>query len=402
MRRTRIALVLALTCLAAAASRADEPRFRKHDINARSVFEAAGVLDVDNDGKLDIVSGETWYNAPDWKPHPVREVTQQGTYRNDFANMPMDVNRDGKTDFITCSYFGRSVGWVENPGKKGDLWKYHEIDKPGPCEAAVLVDLDGDGQLDILPNSVNVVVWYSLERAGAKPEFRKHDLGAKAAGHGVGTGDFNRDGRLDILTPKGWFESPSDPKTGDWAWHPDWNLGTTGIQVLGRDVDGDGLVDLIHGEGHAIGLYWSRQGRGADGKPAWTKILIDDTVSSVHTLLWADLDGDGKANELISGKRVYAHEAEPGDTRPSVVAWYGFEPDSARWGRHVIFEGEPAANAPREKERRDAQKDFPPGTAGTGLEISAIDIDGDGDIDLVCPGKSGLYLFENLTKAARP
>ena len=28
--------------------------------------------------------------------------------------------------------------------------------------------------------------------------------------------------------------------------------------------------------------------------------------------------------------------------------------------------------------------------------MTAIDIDSDGDLDLVCPGKSGLYLFENL------
>jgi len=401
MQRTPIALALVLALPGIAAS-ADEPRFKKHDINARSVFEAAGVFDVDGDGKLDIVSGDTWYNAPDWKPYPTRKVARQGTYRNDFANMPMDVNGDGKMDFVTCSYFGKDVGWVENPGVKGKEWTYHEIDKPGPSEAAVLVDLDGDGKPDILPNAVNVVVWYALEKAGAKPGIKKHDLGTRAAGHGVGTGDMNKDGRLDILTPKGWFEAPSDPQTGEWAWHPDWNLGTTGIQILARDVDGDGLVDLIHGEGHAIGLYWSKQGRGADGKPTWTKTLIDDTVSSVHVLLWADLDGDGKANELISGKRVYAHEVEPGDVGPSVIAWYGFEPDSGKWGRHVISESGPAANAPKEREKRDAQKDFPPGTAGTGLEISAIDIDGDGDIDLVCPGKSGLYLFENLTKTARP
>ena len=49
-------------------------------------------------------------------------------------------------------------------------------------------------------------------------------------------------------------------------------------------------------------------------------------------------------------------------------------------------------------EQRFALKDFPPGTAGTGLQLTAFDIDGDGDgdLDLVCPGKGGLNLFENL------
>jgi len=391
-----------LISTAAPATKTDGPRWKKHDLNAGSVFEGAGVLDADGDGKLDIVSGETWYQAPDWAPYPVRKVSKTGTYRNCFSNMPMDVNGDGKMDFITCSYFEKNVGWVENPGVKGKEWIYHEIDKPGNSEAAVLVDLDGDGRPDILPNSVNVVAWYSLEAPSATPAFKKHDFGTKAAGHGVGSGDVNGDGRVDLLTPKGWFEAPSDPKTSEWAWHPEWNLGSAGIQILAKDVDGDGLADLVSGNGHAFGLYWYKQGKAADGGRTWTKAPIDETISSVHVLLWADLDGDGQANELISGKRVYAHEIEPGDIEPPVVAWYGFDPSAKKWGRHIISLGEAAKNAPKEGPKRDAQKDFPPGTAGTGLEISAVDIDGDGDIDLVCPGKSGLYLFENLTKSARP
>jgi hypothetical protein len=115
--------------------------------------------------------------------------------------------------------------------------------------------------------------------------------------------------------------------------------------------------------------------------------------------MWADMDGDGKALELVTGKRVYAHEEEAGDTDASVIAWYDFNPQSKGWARHVIFQGEPARNTPKKKEDRLALKDFPPGTAGTGLQMTAVDIDGDGDIDLVCPGKSGLYLFENLTKS---
>ena len=124
--------------------------------------------------------------------------------------------------------------------------------------------------------------------------------------------------------------------------------------------------------------------------------MIDSSVASVHTLLWADIDGDGKPHELISGKRVYAHEIEPGATDGSLIAWYHFDPQFKNWVKHVIFQGQPAKDAPQKAQQRLALKDFPSGTAGTGLQITAIDIDGDGDLDLVCPGKSGLYLFENL------
>ena len=385
----------------AAAALADEPKWKMHTINGRSEFEAASVFDVDNDGKLDIVSGANWYQAPGWKAFPVREVQRQGTYYNDFATLPLDVNGDGNTDFITCSYFGRNVGWVENPGKPGAPWAYHEIDVPGSIEAAWMVDLSGDGVPDVLPNTVNVVVWYEVVKKGDGKGFdlKKHDFGKEAAGHGVGSGDINGDGRTDLLTPKGWFEAPADQSHDPWTWHPEWQAGATGIQMLARDVDGDGLADVVYGMGHDYGLFWLRQGKSASGERSWTKATIDNSIASVHALMWADLGGDGKALELVSGKRVYAHEVEPGATDGSVIAWYDFDPQSKSWARHVIFQGEPAKNAPKTAGERLALKDFPAGTAGTGLQMTAIDIDGDGDVDLVCPGKSGLYLFENLTKS---
>ena len=386
--------------LAANPGVAGDPSWIKHEINAKSIFEGAGVFDVDNDGKLDVVSGDTWYKAPGWTRYPVRKVTKQGTYMNCFSTMPMDVNADGHIDFITCSYFERNVGWVENPGEAGKLWTYHEIAKPGSSEAAVLVDLDGDGKPDVLPNAVNAVVWYSLEKAGPSPEWKTHDFTyAKGSnGHGIGTGDIDGDGKLDLLTPSGWFKAPQDRKSDRWEWHPDWNLGATGIQILARDFDGDGVCDLIYGMGHDVGLYWAKGTTNGKQKPTYEKHLIDKTVASVHVLQWADLDGDGKADELLTGKRVYAHEREADDVKAPIIAYYDFDKTGKTWNRHLIYQGEPAANAPSDIAKRDAQKDFPPGTAGTGLEMTVIDLDGDGDNDIVCPGKSGLYWFENRLK----
>lgn len=379
------------------AARADGPKFKQHAVNAQSQFEAAGALDVDNDGKLDIVCGDSWYQAPHWTKRKIRDVEKKGTYYNCFATLPMDVNADGKMDYITVSYFGKNVGWVENPGKLDALWSYHEIDLPGTSEAAWLVDLTGDGKPEVLPNPTTVVTWYMLETAGKSPKWKKFDFGTAAAGHGIGSGDVNGDGRTDLLTPKGWFEAPEDPVRQPWTWRGEWQAGAAGIQMLARDVDGDGLSDIVFGMGHAYGLHWFKQTKSADGSRAWEKRDIDTKLAQAHTLLWADLDGDGKDDELVTGKRVYAHEVEPGDVDASLIAYYKFDRAAKAWTKHVIFQGQPA-HAPKEAAKRDALKDFPPNTAGTGLQMTAIDIDADGDIDLLCPGKSGLYWFENLSK----
>ena len=95
-----IPTLIACVSLMTGAAIAEEPTFKTHTINGKSGFESAGVFDVDGDGQLDIVSGDTWYQAPSWTPSKVRDVVRQGTYYNDFATLPIDVNGDMKIDFV--------------------------------------------------------------------------------------------------------------------------------------------------------------------------------------------------------------------------------------------------------------------------------------------------------------
>jgi hypothetical protein len=371
--------------------------WKKHAVNDQSPYEAAGVADVNADGKLDIFSGDSWYEAPGWTRHDVRELPKKQIndhYHEDFADLPFDVNGDGKPDILTSSWFLKRAAWVEHPGDPTKPWIEHEIDQAGNNETSRLVDLNGDGRPELLPNTVATVVFYELIEQKPEVKWLKHDLGKEGAGHGMGWADVNGDGRLDLLTPKGWYEQPSDWKAGAWAFHVEWNLGAASIPILFYDVDGDRMADVVYGMGHAYGLFWLKQTKGDDGKRSWAKKDIDATFSQVHTLVRADLDGDGKP-ELVTGKRVYAHEVEPGATDKPCI--YAFTYDGS-WKRTVIYEGEAPKDPPKTAKERWALKDFPRGSAGVGLQFEAVDIDRDGDLDLVCPGKSGLYLFENLRK----
>ena len=388
MRITTGALLLALLCLPGFAGE-KAVTFTAHRIGTfRS--EACGVADFNNDGKLDIVAGPYLYLAPTWQPRRIRtlkgSVDEQGKgYNWDFMNAPLDVDGDGLLDVVSCNWHGKAIEWYRNLGDAPGEWPCTLIEINGNFEHGDLRDIDGDGKaLEILPG-VTGTWWYELATLpDGKRGMVKRMVSPKTFDWGIGCGDVNGDGRPDLLRPGAWFEAPADPRKGTWKEHP-LALGSKQEgkiehtpQILVYDVNADNVPDIVTSSAHGYGIFWYQQIREGGGI-RWKQHLIDDTWTQAHSLTLADLDGDGDL-DLATGKRFMAHNgSDPEGTKPPGVYWYELHRGpKPTWTKHVIS--------------------FDEGI-GSGMSIPVVDLDGDGDLDIVVTGKwGGPVWFENNLK----
>lgn len=349
--------------------------FEIHEIGRHGeLMGQTSLIDLDKDGDLDWIYGLRgelfWYEfqRPDqWMHH-----TLGSGAKTDVGGCPIDIDRDGNTDFMVGN------AWYENIGNpKNKEFKLHSGIGTLTSHDNIAVDLNGDSKLDIIAVSNDpgqkLLMWYETDTVSNK-KWKATQIGDGIHG-GIGPkgyGDLDSDGDTDIVRGNAWFEN-IDGKGGKWQEHltlipsggsrPDkYGLALKSWVV---DLDKDGDLDVIEAEADTQNgrVFWFENTNKAK---QWAYHLIskEQTGQDFHSLAVADFDNDGDMDIFSGGGPLSANEIE-------MYIWENKNGDGSLWIEHLLLKGKMCH------------------------EAVAGDVDGDGDIDICTKPWNGdnLHLF---------
>jgi len=350
-------LILPLQDIVAQITFSDEILITGQTVGARCVFSA----DLDGDGDNDVLTTSydddkiIWFENTDGQgafgPHRIISTEVNGAE----AVYSIDLDGDGDNDVLSASYLDHKIAWYENTDGQGTFGPQQIIitnaDNPKSVFSA---DLDGDGDNDVLSASLGdvYIAWYENTDGqgtfGPQQIITTYAIGARS----VFSTDLDGDGDYDVLSASSyddkitWYENTD----GQGTFGPQQIITTSADEaqsVFSIDLDGDGDNDVLSAsEGDdKIAWYENTDGQGTFGP----QLVITTSANGAKSVFSADLDGDGD-NDVLS--------ASYGDVN---IAWY---------------------------ENTDGQGTFGPQQIITNIAYGAefvfcVDLDGDGDKDVL-------------------
>jgi hypothetical protein len=342
------------------------------------------LVDVDGDTKLDVLGADMRQGVL-FTGHPAND----GGMLSIIASVPhpahvalSDVDGDGVQDllvaelgeFFPADHDKGAVIWLRGlgHGKFSAFW----LDGWPRVADVETADFNGDGKNDL---AVAAFGWHKTGQITivenrttnpSQPQFINHVIDPRPGGIHVIPVDLNHDGKMDFVTllaqeyetvlayiNKGTGDFSFDQKVIYAAPHPNW--GSSGIQLVDLDKDGDLDVVLTHGDTFDDGIVKPYHGiqwlENTGGYPFVEHTLAQ--MPGVHRAIAADLDGDGDLD--IVACALFAAGSDVDERTLPALVWLE-QTKPGVFVRHTIEMGFP----------RHAS-----------LDVG--DIDGDGDIDIV-------------------
>ncbi len=266
-----------------------EQHWKEYLIDSSVCNESPMMVDVDDNGRMDLVFGHEksgtmmWLQSPDkgkaleWKAIPISTENAPATRRFDHGLGFGDVNGDNRKDIIT------RYGWWEAPQNRQEVpWTFHEASLGEPCAQMYAHDFDKDGDKDIISTSAHAygIWWHEQQEVANESIFISHLIDSSfSQTHGLAFTDMNKDGLPDLITGKRFFAHQGKDPGGlepallywiemsrDKDLHPYWNFhlidddSGAGLQVVIDDMNEDGLPDIINSNKKGV-IYFQQKSR---------------------------------------------------------------------------------------------------------------------------------------------
>ncbi len=272
------------------------------------------VGDISGDGLPDVVNasgdgyrdGIYWYKAPAW----TKTVVDTGSFSTDMQLG--DIDGDGDPDIVITRGidYGISVWWYENPRPAGnpstDTWTRHFVANATTHDVE-LGDINQDGKLDIVVRNNTLTIFFQ------EPGLTwRSVIISQRAWEGSALGDIDHDGDLDIAINSYWYQNPKpggDPRFDTWTERVIDTNWPTSVGVHIRDINADGRNDVLFSPsaGFAGRLSWYETSNPLTGP--WVEHIIDASTECIHTFKTGDIDLDGDI-DVVTGEGHYCNDPD--------------------------------------------------------------------------------------------
>ncbi|MFN9720354.1 MAG: PVC-type heme-binding CxxCH protein [Planctomycetota bacterium] len=396
--RIMFAMICMTFCSLATADDLRLQSFSRQVLSDVYYSEGISVGDLNGDKVTDVVYGPHWYPGPDFAQkneiYPAVPQKREG-YADNFFNWVHDFDQDGWNDILVVGFPGTPGFVYRNPGKDGltGLWEKLQVADSVSNEAPQFADITGDGVPELVCTRQGHYGFYLPEKDKPLGAWQFVSVSEKIAptpfGHGLGVGDVNSDGRLDLIATDGWMEQPEEGAVeGVWNFRKV-PFARAGADMFAYDVDGDRDSDIITAlSAHDFGLAWfENAGVDANGDIRFEKhLLMGETkedspygvlFTELHAVRLADMNGDG-LQDIVTGKTYWSHHTQsPMWDAGAVVYWFELQrnADGVNFVPHLADD-----------------------RSGVGRGLVVEDINKDGLIDIAAGGMVGASVLMHATK----